>query len=42
MKFYIWIFISSLLSFSLLQRFWPNYKDNEFPLLTDFTIPIFL
>ncbi|MFS1519615.1 hypothetical protein V1503_24620 [Bacillus sp. SCS-151] len=42
MRFIIWIFFSIIISIAILYRYWPDYRDNEFPLFTDIVMPIFL
>lgn len=41
--FYFWNSITFLLSVYILVAFWPDYRDNEFPLFTDmFTVIVFM
>jgi len=37
-----WVLVSVLILTYLVVQFYPNYKDNEFPLFTDITMIVFL
>ncbi len=37
-----WVFVSVLILGYLVVKFYPNYKDNEFPIFTDITMIVFL
>jgi len=40
--YFLWIVISIIFLVMLTYKFFPVYKDNEFPLFTDITLIIFL